>query len=1379
MRRQRGFSLIEILISTALVAIAAMTAVAYVTRATGHADWAKDKVFARQKALSIVAELRGFVEGGSGEVAADLDGYDDGLALIPSLSIAPDPLDPGAFVKPDHGLSGNHYESGAWRWYRRITVRHYPGSESRDLRICTVRIYRVAQGDALPGAKMAEVSTVIRTVAEAKPSTHVFDVYLLALENVPGWWVHLDAVQPFVAAALTDLETRNPGLNFRTHWITKLGYGRDEEYAPYTNNTRDSNANTPWTYVYPGAMPAGSATSHYYVPGRMAGRANLDGETTPTYLNDLEAQEPYIDQNANNKRDAGESFTDVNGSGTWDAGNPLPYAFADQHNHCMRAPDALGRFQARVAAGAESEDVLTWRLLLDHMNLEPEKYKNAILVNLHGELLPVPPTRNYSDAAKDPENHEGWRVVAHPERLRPKRVRGDDAASDAPVYRVYAWKSAFPTGHEPVMTQEEPYVDTDGSGAWEAGEPLVDWNGNGRHDLGKGVSLVLSAGAFGGSAQGTGDLTANPNGTTNPSLIVEGLAGGVDADGDGSPDAYQDFARAKRYPEPFTDTNSDGLHQRAEPFLDLDGDGLRGTQDPYTELDGDGAFTATTESLTDANSNGRFDAAKPMEPFTDANGNGRFDAQEPYWDRNGNGLRDGPANLTPPAWQPWNTALYGNNAATDGYIYNYGEPVLDLDGDKPWDAAETFFDSNANGAHDGGFERGEMWYEIQHDAPSRRTILVLHGTPLETPAVSGKGLGTNWRLYDLDYIPCPTPATAAAGGDRFERDLFTDGDVPKNTARWRVTLPLASLRRAFETAPGAGNGDAFDLLLQCDARVGSDLTTGVMWPTRVDPQNVSHSYAWFYASAEAVPFSERFQMRGDPRHCPYADTDRHGDTAQDGYNWYWDNFANGSGNFQAEWLAMDAVRIRDRWRFQNVNDVPRQLQWMRKALLKSQAVYTTLSGFSFYHLSNGGDVGYDAASGYPSGIPMSGVPHGRTGTVFENTLQVSPGTSGVGGDTKLVRSNAGSSSGLRSGGYWWSKPWLGELCSDEHYGTQWKPWGNLRAAPSATGANSRLIQRASVTSAQRPQGTSFWRSLSQLASEGCTSFFNIGTPTETFHHQLQPGTTGSLIGEGFELATNYGYPMASTVEISRPFHLATSFTGGVGSEWAYTDRYPRHQGTLLRRYYDHTSGATGSGLVRLANPATGDFGFIVMNGLDKAAATGTTFVARYALLSVVHSLLAAGHPDESTPVALIPRVELKSPTMVSELDNPATIDVEWKSEWKRWDGLKYTDAFPDDYAGDDREVAYRIIYSKDGGSTWHNAKTDDETEPGKLDWVDGLGPDTGKTFSDWNAGGDETWSWPTPVELFPKGSYLVRIEAFRRDQGCGYSMHEEKIYVNR
>ena len=69
-----------------------------------------------------------------------------------------------------------------------------------------------------------------------------------------------------------------------------------------------------------------------------------------------------------------------------------------------------------VAAGLEEETAPTWRILLERMCTDPGQFENAIYVNLHGELLPMPSIRNYSDPAKDPSEagRRGVRVVTHP-----------------------------------------------------------------------------------------------------------------------------------------------------------------------------------------------------------------------------------------------------------------------------------------------------------------------------------------------------------------------------------------------------------------------------------------------------------------------------------------------------------------------------------------------------------------------------------------------------------------------------------------------------------------------------------------------------------------------------------------------------------------------------------------------------------------------------------------------------------------------------------------------------------------------------------------------------------------------------------------------------
>src|SRR5262249_49412435 len=93
----------------------------------------------------------------------------------------------------------------------------------------------------------------------------------------------------------------------------------------------------------------------------------------------------------------------------------MSYSLADQFNHAVRAPDEQRIYEKRREAGLDTEPSL--RLLLDEMTVHPELYRNALVINLHGELLPLPPLRHFSDPARDPERHPNVRVVTHPERL--------------------------------------------------------------------------------------------------------------------------------------------------------------------------------------------------------------------------------------------------------------------------------------------------------------------------------------------------------------------------------------------------------------------------------------------------------------------------------------------------------------------------------------------------------------------------------------------------------------------------------------------------------------------------------------------------------------------------------------------------------------------------------------------------------------------------------------------------------------------------------------------------------------------------------------------------------------------------------------------------
>ena len=45
--------------------------------------------------------------------------------------------------------------------------------------------------------------------------------------------------------------------------------------------------------------------------------------------------------------------------------------------------------------------------------------------------------------------------------------------------------------------------------------------------------------------------------------------------------------------------------------------------------------------------------------------------------------------------------------------------------------------------------------------------------------------------------------------------------------------------------------------------------------------------------------------------------------------------------------------------------------------------------------------------------------------------------------------------------------------------------------------------------------------------------------------------------------------------------------------------------------------------------------------------------------------------------------------------------------------------------------------------------------------------------------GPDVYSWDTPRATFPDGSYVIRIEAYRRNMALHYSVHQMKIYIER
>jgi hypothetical protein len=438
-RLEAGFTFVELTFALLIMVIGAVVLINHLAVNYLSTNTERDRVWAYAKAQAILSEIQAYVDRGQVDAAVDLDVLDDGIVNKGVLSIQ---TESGALIPADHVVSGNFQRDGQWQWWRRISVQPFLGLNNRNVRYVTVSIFkRDAHGVDHP---MADLSAVINSAGSAFPTSQVFDVYLLAIENIPGWWVFMDSIRPFVESMITDLENRNPGLVFRTHWITKASFGRNQGYRPYTNDDTDSHAVIPDVYHYPGRMPAGNASSYYYVPDNMRGRINCDG-------------------------------TERNG---YDADrNPHPYALADYFNHAMRYPDELALWQQRVADVEKREEEIaaakaagtaippeltdmskepTMRLFLEDLVTDPDKYKNALVINLHGELMPMPALRNFSDAAKSPVAYPNLRVVTHPEELRTKR---DPSTPDSVMLRMYCYSQHTATYTGPAIMPEPMVVE--------------------------------------------------------------------------------------------------------------------------------------------------------------------------------------------------------------------------------------------------------------------------------------------------------------------------------------------------------------------------------------------------------------------------------------------------------------------------------------------------------------------------------------------------------------------------------------------------------------------------------------------------------------------------------------------------------------------------------------------------------------------------------------------------------------------------------------------------------------------------------------------------------------------------------------------------------
>lgn len=468
-QNQRGFSLTEMLVASTIMAVVITGAISMQNYSLNRTRGNNDKAFATQKAMQMFEELRAFVQANRETDIAKLQNFSDGASYNYVLTtekktianstgtVAVDLSNPGDTLSGNQRLNGN-----IWRFVRQVQVKPVPNDINA--RYVTVSVWladKSTPNQPSQAQPLASISGILKTNISNEPPTQVYDLFVVAMENAPSWWVDLADLKPSFDRTLVDLEQRNPGLVFRRHYISRFGFGRDPYYMPYINDAATINSeDLPWTYLYPGRTADNRSLGESYVLDSIKGRRRTDSDDF--------------------------SIDKANGSY---AANPYhQYAMADQFNHVMRYPE-----QKAMEARLTREDPVTFKdnpsliNFLEDMNT-PDidgnyKYKNSIIVNLHGELLPLPAIRNYSDPAKAPSmfarkldgdptvtstglpasgndnsnftSLKYKRVVSHPENLRYDN-------NDTVTWRVYAYEET-PPGLTGLNTTSSSFSDDIGS----------------------------------------------------------------------------------------------------------------------------------------------------------------------------------------------------------------------------------------------------------------------------------------------------------------------------------------------------------------------------------------------------------------------------------------------------------------------------------------------------------------------------------------------------------------------------------------------------------------------------------------------------------------------------------------------------------------------------------------------------------------------------------------------------------------------------------------------------------------------------------------------------------------------------------------------------
>jgi prepilin-type N-terminal cleavage/methylation domain-containing protein len=1340
-----GLSLIELLVAMAIFGILVVGAITYHSTAYKSTTLNQDRAFAIQKAIQLTHELRG--RASRGDIAISLSPYDDiredenGVVLerrfSPALSLQVgsglnDPADP---------ISGNTKIGDNWKYLRQIDVKRFSYAEpavTEEPRLVTVRIfYSDASNPNKGGLPLAEITTVMRSLGQTVPANQVFDLYVISIDNTPGWWLNLSTLRPVINDAVSIVESTNPGLRYVPHWITQNAFGRDKSYTPFINInpniTTGTYDNVEPVYYYVGLLETTDGSPFWFYNPSFLRESKVNGRVSSGVGipdSSLFVANPVIDPLVQeNIENGGLLFDPLDppnvSTGTIDDEHyfVVRYTLADYFNHAVRYPEELIEYCMRkfgslpkpntglnvkfpnlweclpdnpppglpanfVQRYTEPSLEPSLRMLLEQLYQNPAIYQNSLILNVHGELLPVPPMRNHSDPAKNPTpggldprpTMSGFpyvRAITHPERLEYQDWNPANPTINTTIkLRVYSYLSfldpTWDTAPDSNCGIGNPIYKVDAILSSDCNPQTISTT---QTNLNNEVPIIIRISGMDFNSYNLADLSVDRitgNATTSYSISTAPTIKPLD---DSSTPAINESSgmwyKAQKWP------NATGPDIVVLLYNSPLRHGLAGN---YTGV-----------------------------PHEDLNNNNFLDTGE---DINGNSVSD-------------SGRLYGME-----YVPAPIENAFDDNNPNPSDRKNLTSPSNTN------YKNTARWII---NLANTNGVLNDKQLTIETRIAPRRATTVTTYLPDIAAAPEASPAL----DNQYITRALKQGYDPSNPDSY---IPEGSLYI---------NGIASSYTSVLNATAG---TYNFVTANNV-PSNVSRTYVWTgniscvaaginpcltpategragYSGMEGLdfpynpyraPFTERFQFMGDPRHSPYLDVKQ-----DHRYNWYFKGGFDASQGGTAGWSGFNQAT--NGWNGRISFDYPRFNEIYRMAILKSRSIYSNMLGWSFYYVDPGGAIGGDSAglSVYPLKeqewvrVPQTGFvnrPGDGNEDYISNYIHLEEIAYSRDGRTRIARQFNANPPTISA---WYAKTWLGELYPDiltagavttNFYNApniSWSARGNLPTINLATSVLTFKMDTEDQTylgynasrSGQDDSPPSFFNNVEKLnhlswGNPSTTSTFwtcQASNMAKTFNVDL---ANQIITNRPFKPDQNTETPpefnknpyqspsMRTTVSTFSPFYYETPSTDPANPCNTPLTSYPNQLGSALLQARLNPNG----------NPipdVDDQFGYFVISGLAPAedpnpalAANPNEFLATFNLISLTYGFMLTGQPKHPvTGVALpttlqgttlngipqLPRVEVigPDPADIKALTNPQTLEIKWEISWRRWDGQLYT-----------------------------------------------------------------------------------------------------------